>query len=249
MGRNGSNTANLNIPSRVIAKSQNAGYVQQRLGVNFGNVSSVTTEDVKKSNGDLEEAKRQKLRSAKFVQNQKALFKLLEDIARLELELLRAGYDTDKKIEALVQTGMIASAEYQKAIQLLELRGQIGIAKQAVSFQLGAAKLGHKATQEVGLMQHKHQLDITTINAVYAQKKALATQGQNLRIAQGNQKQLNMAAFKAELNSLPGDSQYQNQGALPGYTSNGGGGLFGGGGGGGGGGFWSGFKKMLGFRS
>ena len=245
MARNGSGSANLNIPSRVISKSQNAGYLQQRLGVEFGNVTTVTTEDVKRSNGDLEEAKRQKLRSGKFAQNKKALFIILEDIARIELDLLRAGYDSDKKIEALVQTGVVASAEYQKAIQLMELRGKLGVAKQALSYQLGVTKLGHKASQEGGLMQHKHTLDINAINASYAHKKQLATQGQATRLAQGSQRQLAMAAFKNELKALPGESSQQ---ALPGYSGGYGGG-YGGGGGGGGGGFWSGLKKMIGFGS
>lgn len=242
MGRNTTNSTinNLNIPSRVLSKSPNANFVQGRLGRQFGNVSSVTTAQVQKSNADKEEAKRQKIRSQQYANNEKAIFKLLEEIAAIELDLLKAGYDTDKKIEALVQSGRIASAEYQKAIKLLEKRGDLGIAKQAAAYQLGEAKLNHKASQDLQFMQHKHGLDINAINAAYAQKKQLATTGQAARIAQSNQQQLQMAAFKNEIKGLPGSSLSQGQPVFAG-------GGYGGNSGDGASGFWNGVKRMIGF--
>lgn len=232
--------SNLNIPSRVISKSQNAGFVQGRLGRQFGNVSNVTMAQVQKSNADKEEAKRQKIRSQQYAKNEKAIFAILEEIAKIELDLLNAGYDTDKKIEALVQSGRIKSAEYQKAIKLLEKRGDLGIAKQAAAYQLGETKLNHKASQDLQFMQHKHGLDINAINAAYAQKKALATTGQAARIAQSNQQQLQMAAFRNEIKGLPGSNSSQGQPVFAG-------GGYGGSSAGGGGGFWNGFKRMIGF--
>lgn len=236
--------ANLNIPSRVIAKSPNAGFVQGRLGRNFAGVASVTTAQVQKSNADAAEAARQKVRSQQYATNEKKIFLLLEDIAKIELDLLKAGYDTDKKIEALVQSGRIASAQYQKAIRLLELKGDLGIAREAASSQLGEARLRHASAQELGYQQHKHVLDLQAIDQAYARKKALATTNQALQISQTNQRQLEMAAFRREVKALPGGSS--SQPALGGWS--GGGSNYGGSGGGGAiGGFMSGVKKFFGF--
>lgn len=231
---------NLNIQSRVISQSMNAGVVQQNLGRKFGNVTSVTTAQVQQSNADKEEAKRQKIRSQQYANNEKAIFKLLEEIAQIEIDLLQAGYDTDKKISALVQSGRIKSAEYQKAIKLLEKKGDLGIARQAAQYQLGANKLNHRASQDLQLDQHKYVLDINAINAAYAQKKSLATTGQSQRIAQSNQRQLEMAAFRNEIKAFPGGSsqeQKQGQAQL----------VFSGGNGGTGNNFWSGLKKIIGW--
>jgi hypothetical protein len=218
--------------------------VQQKLGRNFGNITSVTTAQVQKSNADKVEAQKQKVRSQQFANNEKAIFRLLEEIAAIELDLLKAGYDSDKKIEALVQSGRVSSAEYQKAILLLQRKGDLGIARQASLYQLGENKLNHKASQDLEFDQHKHTLDINAINASYAQKKALATQGQTTRIAQSNQRQLEMAAFRREVKALPGGYS-SNQGQLGGGS----GGYSGlnAGGGGGGNSLWSGFKKMIGW--
>lgn len=243
MGKRTDNSviSNLNIPSRVISKSQNAGFVQQRLGRNFSNVASVTTAQVQQSNADAAEAARQKIRSQQFSANEKKIFKLLEEIAEIELDLLKAGYDSDKKIEALVQSGMIASAQYQKAIMLLELKGKLGIAREAAAYQLGQAKLTHQSAQQLGYMQHKHTLDLSAIDRAYANKKALATTNQSVQIAQTNQRQLEMAAFRREVKALPGGS---SQSAIGGWSSGSGGSV---GGGGAIGGFMSGVKKFFGF--
>lgn len=205
MGRNSNNSVinNLKIQPRVFNGSMNAGRMQGNLGRNLSQVTSVTTAQVKQSNADLQAAKEQKIRSAKFAQNEQKIMDLLLEIARIEKELLEAGYNTDAKIEALIQDGKIASAKYQKAILLQEKRGQLGIAAQAAGYQLDATKMMHKAAQGLQFMQHKHGLDIKLIDAVYAQKKQLATQAQGQRLAQSNQKQLQMAAFRAEINGLP----------------------------------------------
>jgi len=229
---------NLNIQPRVFNGSMNAGRIQTNLGRNLSRVTSVTTADVKRSNADLQAAKEQKMRSAKFSQNEQAIMNLLVEITRIELDLLRAGYDTDKKIEALIQDGKIDSAKYQKAILLQEKRGQLGIAAQAVGYQLDATKMMHKAAQGLQFMQHKHGLDIKLIDATYAQKKQLATQAQGARLAQSSQRQLEQAAFRAELNGLPGSGSqpglmggggnWSNNNYSRGNTGNGDGGWLGG---------------------
>lgn len=218
MGRNANNSAinNLNIQSRVFNASPNSGRMQQNLGRNLAQVPRVTTAQVKQSNADLQAAREQKQRSTKFSQNEKAIMALLLDIANIEAELLKAGYDTDAKIEALIQTGRIDSAKYQKAVLLQQKRGDLGIAAQAAGFQLDSTKMMHKAAQGLQFMQHKHGLDIKMIDAVYAQKKQLATQAQGQRLGQSSQRQLEMAAFRAELNGLPGSG---SQPALMGSAS------------------------------
>jgi hypothetical protein len=232
---------NLNIQPRVFNKSMNAQKMQTNLGRDLSMVSSVTTAQVQKSNADREEAKKQKIRSAQFSKNEQAIMALLLDIARIEKDLVLAGYNTDAKIEALIQDGRIASAKYQKAILLQEKRGELGIAAHAAGYQLDAAKMMHKAGQNLQYLQHKYGLDIKLIDAVYAQKKTLATADHGKRLAQSNQRQLAMAAFKEEVKGLPGSSS-SSQPILQG----GGGGNWAGNSGGGGG-FWSGLKKMFSF--
>lgn len=213
MGKNKGTSVSLGMNSRIFPGSPNAARMQSQLGVNVSHASTVTTEQVAESYKRRKAARIQLKNTTSFVQNEKEVMDLWLKIEEKTLELLKHGYDTDIKVEKLVQSGLKSSAAYQAAIQLEQLRGQMAVALTGKKFQLDSQKLGHQAKQEAQFLIYKYGLSIQQINASIAQKMVLAAQNQQRAIASKAQAQLEAAQHSA---AMRGETYNPQQYALAG---------------------------------
>lgn len=185
--------------SRVLAGSPNAGLVQKKLGVNFNNAASVTVEDVKAAENEATETKRLKKRVKLYVGHKKKAMANRLEVEKAILDLLKAGYDTDVKIELLVRSGLKSSALYQAAVLLQQFKGTIDVAEVQNKHILDKEKAGTKARENANLQQYKHGLTLNQISASYAAKKQLASTKQSANLEAQKNRQAEEAAYDAQL--------------------------------------------------
>jgi len=153
--------------SRVIAQNPASGMLNQNLGSNVAEASSCTDEQVRALSIKAKEYQAQLVRSKIYKESQIKIWEVQGKIERLMLELLEAGYKTDKDINDCIAKGIEGGAKYKAAIELRKLQAQLKIRETEANFNADSGLATAKNAGAIGLISARYGIDLQFLQQGY----------------------------------------------------------------------------------
>jgi len=141
--------------------------LNQNLGSNVAEASSCTDEQVRALSIKAKEYQAQLVRSKIYKESQIKIWEVQGKIERLMLELLEAGYKTDKDINDCIAKGIEGGAKYKAAIELRKLQAQLKIRETEANFNADSGLATAKNAGAIGLISARYGIDLQFLQQGY----------------------------------------------------------------------------------